>query len=116
MPPQSNQRRERAKPAPGAYSLLRPFYPTVRFHVLFKGGEKVGSIRSFQNVIVLRSLLIPLTYVTTLFKVNNLGLPVTAAEARLLIIEYGGADAKGELSFDDFDCLIRGQTGKNARQ
>lgn len=56
-----------------------------------------------------------------LFQVNGLGLPVTAAEARLLILEYGGTagggtagEGKGEvgaqLSLDDFDGMVRKQS------
>lgn len=56
--------------------------------------------------------------VPLLLQVNGLGLPVTAAEARLLIVEYGGTarggtpgEGKGEggaqLSLDDFDGMIR---------
>ncbi|CBJ31907.1 hypothetical protein Esi_0291_0012 [Ectocarpus siliculosus] len=55
--------------------------------------------------------------------VNGLGLPVSVAEARLLVTEYGGvagggrADGsggkgtgEGQLSLDDFDCMVRWQS------
>ncbi|CAM9262515.1 unnamed protein product [Ectocarpus sp. 12 AP-2014] len=55
--------------------------------------------------------------------VNGLGLPVSEAEARLLVTEYGGvagggrADGsggkgtgEGQLSLDDFDCMVRWQS------
>lgn len=60
-------------------------------------------------------------------QVNRLGLPVTEAEARLLVVEYGGAAAggvcvngdvdgqekgggEGQLSLDDFDFMVRRQS------
>lgn len=60
-------------------------------------------------------------------QVNRLGLPVTEAEARLLVVEYGGAAAggvcsngdgegqmngggEGQLSLDDFDLMVRRQS------
>ena len=59
-------------------------------------------------------------------KVNRLGLPVTEAEARLLVVEYGGAAGgacpggggdeqtsgrgDGQLSLDDFDFMVRRQS------
>ncbi|CAM9197834.1 unnamed protein product, partial [Ectocarpus sp. 13 AM-2016] len=55
--------------------------------------------------------------------VNGLGLPVSEAEARLLVTEYGGvaggshadgsggkATGEGQLSLDDFDCMVRWQS------
>ncbi|CAM9343776.1 unnamed protein product, partial [Scytosiphon promiscuus] len=52
--------------------------------------------------------------------VNGLGLPVSAAEARLLVAEYGGTVRRGEgegdiggetqLSLGDFDSMLRQQT------
>lgn len=56
-------------------------------------------------------------------QVNRLGLPVTEAEARLLVAEYGGTaggaypggddrgqmkgGGEGQLSLDDFDFMLR---------
>lgn len=49
-----------------------------------------------------------------LLQVNRLGLPVTEAEARLLVVEYGGAagggGGDGQLSLDDFDFMVRRQS------
>lgn len=59
-------------------------------------------------------------------QVNRLGLPITEAEARLLVVEYGGVaretrasgggdgqmkrSADGQLSLDDFDLMVRRQS------
>lgn len=62
-----------------------------------------------------------------LFQVNRLGLPVTQAEARLLVVEYGGVaggastsggdeeqqakqSGEAQLSLDDFDFMVRRQS------
>ncbi|CAM9719832.1 unnamed protein product [Ectocarpus fasciculatus] len=55
--------------------------------------------------------------------VNGLGLPVSVAEARLLVTEYGGVaggdcaggsggngTGEGQLTLDDFDCMVRWQS------
>lgn len=61
-----------------------------------------------------------------ILQVNRLGLPVTEAEARLLVVEYGGTavgvctnggsrgqikrSGQGQLSLDDFDLMVRRQS------
>ncbi len=76
----------------------------------------------------MKRVLLAAVYRNALRKVNGLGLPVTEAEARLLVVEYGGPAAVGEahasgggatgmkggrgsqLSLDNFQRMVGRQT------